>query len=142
MPYRNDLVGKVFGRWVILKDLGMHYLGRYRRHYWEAQCECGVTREIEQGVLLRGNSQSCGCLKRDLNKAKLSHDYTGERIGRRLVLEQTEPMDQKRSDGRPLGKMRMWKVQCDCGTEGIIQTKTLKDQKKTGYGSCGCWRKE
>jgi hypothetical protein len=50
---------QVFGRWTVL--------GRAEGHYrWLCRCECGVERTIFGSSLLKGDSQSCGCLQREL----------------------------------------------------------------------------
>lgn len=54
---RNDLTGKQFGRWTVLK----HHAGRK----WRCQCVCGVLKEVLDHNLHDGQSKSCGCLKMD-----------------------------------------------------------------------------
>jgi hypothetical protein len=145
MPAKICIIGRRFGRLKVIKE-GPGYVSpkgiKLRRSF--VQCDCGKEFLIVNGSLANGSSRSCGCLKRDTDRGRMLHDYTGERIGRLVVLEQTSPMPRRwTSDRHPLGKlMRMWKVRCDCGVERIIQTQTLRKQKSSGYGSCGCWRKE
>lgn len=141
MPsYIKNMKGKIFGRWTVLEDLGICD----GKHYFACKCKCGVMRAVQQGTLKSGNGRSCGCLKRDTDKGKLKHDYTGEKIGRLIVLKQTEPLPRRFfSDKNHLGTLtRMWLVKCDCGKEKIVQTQSLRRQKTTGFGSCGCWKTE
>ncbi len=145
MPAKICLIGKTFGRWKVLQNAPSRiWKGKTSLRFSLCQCECGVIREVKNGTLTTGNSKSCGCLKRDTDRNRMLHDYTGERIGRLIVLEQTEPMPRRwTTDRHPLGNlMRRWKVRCDCGVERIMQTQTLRKQRVSGYGSCGCWNLE
>lgn len=65
---KPDLLGKQFGRWLVLKDAGFRHseCGKYNYHYWWCRCECGNEKEVQQPALLQGSSRSCGCFKRDL----------------------------------------------------------------------------
>lgn len=53
-----DITGQKFGRWTVLsraKNQGT-------RTMWEAQCECGKTREVSAIHIRWGRSKSCGCI--------------------------------------------------------------------------------
>jgi len=73
------LVGNRFGRWVVTAG---PVAGRLKhRKYWSCHCDCGTEAIVEQVVLVDGRSQSCGCLKRELAKQRLTqHGGTGERL--------------------------------------------------------------
>ena len=134
MPKKLDLIGQKFGRWNIKKFIRMN---KNHQSTFLCECICGKEKFIVGASLKNGSSKSCGCLKQDMDKNKMLHDYTGERIGRLTIIEQTEPLITSWNK-----KMRKWKTKCDCGNEKIIQTQTLRKQKKSGIGSCGCWSKE
>lgn len=66
-----DITGSRFGRLV-----GIEYVtseqqpnGKYRR-IWKCRCDCGVLIDIRIDYLTSGDTQSCGCLLRDINAAK------------------------------------------------------------------------
>ena len=65
---KPNLLGKRFGRWLVLKDAGFKpsACGKYNHHYWLCRCDCGTEKEANQGGLLHGHSNSCGCYARDL----------------------------------------------------------------------------
>jgi hypothetical protein len=69
---RIDLTGKRFGRWIALAYVG----GKYSA--WSCICDCGA-RAIVRGTMLRaGQSRSCGCLHRELTKARFTkHGMSG-----------------------------------------------------------------
>lgn len=69
----TSLIGGVFGRLTPLRlsDDSLNHDGRVCVH---CQCECGNTADVHYADLLRGQTQSCGCLSVDNAKglAKLS----------------------------------------------------------------------
>jgi HNH endonuclease len=56
-----------FGRWVVLKQ------GPTRRNgaTWLCRCDCGATRYVIGKFLRSGHSRSCGCLARELTRARI-----------------------------------------------------------------------
>lgn len=65
MKKRYELTGQRFGRLVVL--------GKYdtpkRGQHWECVCDCGEIIVDVTSHLVRGNTQSCGCLGRERRKA-------------------------------------------------------------------------
>jgi hypothetical protein len=65
-----DLTGKRFGRWTVTA-----YAQRSR---WSCVCDCGARVIVDGGNLRSGGSRSCGCLARELSKARATtHGMTG-----------------------------------------------------------------
>jgi hypothetical protein len=62
MPKRIDLAGKRFGRWIVRAYAG----GRK----WSCVCDCGARGDALGWSLRKGHSKSCGCLYRELAKAR------------------------------------------------------------------------
>ena len=58
-----DLTGKQFGRLTVLEFAKKTKRGRYM---WRCLCSCGKEKLIVSSNLTRGNTQSCGCLHREL----------------------------------------------------------------------------
>lgn len=79
MEKELNLIGKKFGRWIVINFA-------YKRKgypYWQCKCECGTTRAILLYGLLNGRSKSCGCLKRDkLRKKHFIHGFVGTKFYR------------------------------------------------------------
>jgi len=63
--YGESLVGKRFGKLSILS--ASQFIGRVRLA--TCKCDCGKTSEHRVALLVRGNTKSCGCLKKEHNKA-------------------------------------------------------------------------
>lgn len=60
MPKKIDLIGKRFGRLVVLSEA----MGRqHNKICWECVCECGNTSTVLGESLRRGKTTSCGCFK-------------------------------------------------------------------------------
>jgi hypothetical protein len=62
-PRAKDLTGQVFGRLTVIKRSERKCKGR--RAIWVCLCECGNYTETRTDGLKSGNSQSCGCLRRE-----------------------------------------------------------------------------
>ena len=60
---KKDLLGKVFGRLSVLtKTDGRDNQGNI---LWNCLCSCGTEITVPSASLLRANTQSCGCLKKE-----------------------------------------------------------------------------
>jgi hypothetical protein len=65
----TGLIGKTFNRWVVIlrgKDYVYPKSGKNAIRY-ECKCACGVIKLVHKSHLLNGNSQSCGCLNREIS---------------------------------------------------------------------------
>ena len=75
MPKIRDLAGQRFGRLLALRHVG------FSSHHalWECQCDCGNKIVVlRTGLCARGNTRSCGCLRRENSrKLLLTHGKTG-----------------------------------------------------------------
>lgn len=109
----KDWTGKRFGKLVALE-----YTHIGKTSAWKCRCECGNELLVRTGNLVRGNSTSCGCNKRE--------DITGQKFGHLTALK----YDTNAKKGRS-----KWICCCDCGNTVSIQTAGLKNGHST---SCGC----
>jgi hypothetical protein len=57
----KDLTGKVFGRLTVVR----FHKRENNRSFWLCKCSCGQEVSVWQGNLMKGKTQSCGCLKRE-----------------------------------------------------------------------------
>lgn len=67
MMIRINLTGQVFGR---LTVLGVSSRNDGRNVFWHCLCSCGTRTEVPTGGLRGGNTQSCGCMARDLTRER------------------------------------------------------------------------
>jgi hypothetical protein len=72
-----DLTDEPFGRLIARECVG----SRNGRRLWRCDCKCGGSITIEAGFLRYGQTQSCGCLKRDTVIARnTTHGLTANNI--------------------------------------------------------------
>lgn len=57
MAKRLDVTGKRYGK---LPAEYMAGVDKHNRSVWFCRCDCGGTKEVEIGVLQRGDTRSCG----------------------------------------------------------------------------------
>lgn len=62
MSKKIDLTGQRFGRLVVIREYGRTKDGRVT---WLCRCDCGAEVVVSSNHLRSGNTQSCGCLKRE-----------------------------------------------------------------------------
>lgn len=63
----RDLTGQRFGRLLIIAR--MPNLSNTPQSIWHGRCDCGVEKfALASGALLKGRTQSCGCLRKELAK--------------------------------------------------------------------------
>ena len=125
-----DLVGKRFGRLVVLKR---DENKKSKSVYWICQCDCGNIKSIDGASLRRSNgTRSCGCLSKERSSETHLIDLTGKIFGRLTVL---------RRDMSKTGKNRSsyWLCQCKCGNIKSIDGSSLRRGITT---SCGCYMQE
>jgi len=56
----KEMVGKRFGRWIVLK-----YIEGTSPLRYSSRCDCGIERSILGSSLRNGSSKSCGCLQKE-----------------------------------------------------------------------------
>ena len=115
----KDLTGERFGRLTVLYRLDD---SGGRGVLWHCRCDCGAETDVLSGLLLRGDTTSCGCARRGRDVK----DITGQRFGRLTALRRLE-------NGR--GGRTFWHCRCDCGRETDVRLSSLLDGDTT---SCGC----
>src|SRR6266496_879465 len=67
MPPMRDLTGQRFTRLLVISRSGLDKSGGIT---WLCRCDCGQTKVIHSGWLVRGAVKSCGCLHRELAGTK------------------------------------------------------------------------
>lgn len=68
MALFQDLTGKVFNGWTILSFSHRKDLGKYHYQMFICKCICGNERVVESTSIKKGNSVSCGCLRKENSK--------------------------------------------------------------------------
>lgn len=129
MSKLKDLTGQRFGRLTVLSLNGKTEKGNA---IWKCLCDCGKEIDVVSYYLIRGSTQSCGCLQkesareRNVNKAA---ELTGKQFGRLTVIEKT---NEKTATNRAL-----WRCRCSCGNEILLTSGDLLSRNKQRCGT-GC----
>lgn len=126
-----DIKGKRFGRLVAVERVEAPEGASQQQAYWRCKCDCGKEKVVASAVLRRGNTRSCGCLKRMIDDQRAVEP--GTRCGRLVVVSEAKPPEGVKR------KERWWTCRCVCG--GYTTAKTY-DLKKGNKRSCGCLRLE
>jgi hypothetical protein len=131
----ENLKNKRFGRLLVLEKTDIKQADN--GYYWKCICDCGKEVLVPSHSLKSGNTQSCGCLRKD-NTIKAAgnrlKDITGQRFGKLVVIDKAARPEKGATNAQ------YWLCQCDCGNQKIISGKGLR--KKDGTKSCGCLVKE
>jgi len=123
MPSHKNITGQKFGRLTVIER---HHQDVRKAWHWLCKCDCGNEIICCTGSLTYGNTQSCGCLHREVS----IKDITGQRFGRLVVIEIA---------GRSKSQNVKWRCKCDCGNECIVNGSYLRGGHTQ---SCGCLKKE
>ena len=128
-----DLTGQRFGR---LAVISLDHKTK-KKSYWLCECDCGTQKVVASTDMKSGASASCGCLASEITSRRIKtmkgptglqfrvKDVTGQRFGRWTALSY---------EGRVDGRVK-WLCRCDCGTERLVESSSLRDG---GTLSCGC----
>lgn len=65
MAKPKDIQGQKFGRLTILEYMGYEHSS----HRWKVKCDCGTIFVTDQSSIIRGLTQSCGCLQKERARA-------------------------------------------------------------------------
>ena len=122
----KDRRGQVYGRLTVLEEAGR----KNRGLVWKCLCECGNIVDVTASSLHKGDTQSCGCLKRERAFAALSPNLTGLVFGRLTVIGE---------GGRTKHHRVLWECQCTCGNSVCVISSHLTSGKTK---SCGCYHRD
>jgi hypothetical protein len=127
---KEKLIGKIFGRWTVIK-----YADKQNKRVskWTCQCSCGTIRDVRVSALVHGDSQSCGCQRREnvceitsKNRSVWKHELTGKIFTYWTVLKRSFLSNKK---------SWYWSCQCKCGVIRDVDASNLVFGRSK---SCGC----
>lgn len=119
----SDLTNQQFGRLLVFeKDI--EESKKRGRSYWKCQCQCGNIKTVRGTSLICGDTQSCGCLAKEVSSQVHKIDYSGQKYNYITALYPTD----KKYDSSII-----WMCQCECGKQLEVPSHLIKITK-----SCGC----
>lgn len=101
--------------------------GGQHKTYWKCQCDCGNVVEVPYTSLVRGNSHSCGCLRRSLSTKPM----IGKTFGELYVEAQAETKHYECNRG----ELR-YVCRCSCGNTTIVSGTSLRSGHTKTCGHC------
>lgn len=123
-----SLVGRRFNRWLV-KEVGAPYIfpksGGMKTRY-NCVCDCGKEKLVREDTLLNGESQSCGCLAKELaSERKRTHGFSGHElynVWHDMIRRCSEPdrKDYKHYGGRGISVCEDW-LNPSSGLEKFIE---------------------
>lgn len=122
MPKKLNLLGQRYGRLTVIAEAP----SQKGSGAWLCECDCGNKKIVLTGALRSGNTQSCGCLHKEIVAKNFSKDITNQKFGNLTAIEPT----QDRKHGSVV-----WKCQCDCGNIHYTTAELLLNGRTK---SCGC----
>ena len=94
-----DLTGQKFGRLTVIERAEN---SKQRRAQWFCKCDCGNSIVVRSAELLRGNTHSCGCFKKQrISETHTTHGMKGTKIYRiwcGMIQRCTNPNNPKYKD--------------------------------------------
>lgn len=71
---KESIIGKKYGRLVVIKYAGDEYIGSDNNSRWVCKCDCGNSVIVGGNKLKSGHTKSCGCLNREVAKERMLHN--------------------------------------------------------------------
>ena len=130
----EDLTGKRIGRLTVQYRVEDYQQPNGNKiPVWHCVCDCGNEVDVRSPNLRYGDTNSCGCLKRELASQKYLIDLSGKKFGRLRVISRAADYISPTGNASPT-----WNCICDCGNTVIVHGANLRSGKST---SCGCYTK-
>ncbi len=124
------MTGQVFNRVTVLERYKELNTPGNNKTLWKCRCACGNEFITSRHNLITGDTQSCGCLKKERTHEATFKDLTNMRFGK-LIVKGLSNKQAKNWD-------RYWYCDCDCGTKNI---EIIGANLRQGITlSCGCLR--
>lgn len=121
-----DMTGQTFNRLKVLRRADCIRPGEAK---WLCHCSCGEFRFATGTQLRSGQSQSCGCLVREMTSKRCTLALTGQRFGRLIAMQRVPN----------IGRRVRWLCLCDCGEKTEVDAGQLRRGRTR---SCGCLARE
>ena len=114
------MIGMKFGRWTVVGETPQSNSGEKR---WQCRCDWGTERSVLERSLLYGGSVSCGCLRKENARRKVSLDLSGQTFGELTVIHKAEY--QRKNGGI------WWTCQSSCGNTYDVPGTLLVNGRRT-----------
>lgn len=140
----NNLENKRFGRWIVVKKTNERSSGSV---VWLCRCDCGSIKKIRSSCLTHGETLSCGCLRTELFKNRITKHGMSSTLAYRawwaMKSRCNNPKNRRYKDygGRNIKICERWKVfenfHKDMGDKPSVKSLDRIDNNK-GYEPSNC----
>jgi hypothetical protein len=117
-------INKKFGRLIPKKLLSKNECPK-NGYFLECLCDCGNLKITSVYSIDNKNTQSCGCLNKELSSNRKKTNLIGKKFGKLFVVEFY----------KIIKGSYLWKCECECGNVSFPTTRNLNKGNST---SCGC----
>lgn len=111
-----DLTGKRFGKLIVTK-----FAYSKNGPFWETLCDCGNYKIYRSSSLLKGDTNSCGCLRRN------DDELIGKKFGKLTIISFSHIKNNKNGSNRAV-----FNCECDFGHS----IKLVGSEVKAGHAQC------
>ena len=77
---KPDLVGLRFGRLQVISDAGCIRRKGHSYHYYQCRCDCGNEPLVMKSNLIKGYTNSCGCLRQEVGRILMKERRKWEKL--------------------------------------------------------------
>lgn len=82
MSYKKDIKGQRFGKLTVIE----YAYNKKHNSYWKCKCDCGNEKNIMLNNLTRGMTKSCGCIRKQASKERMTiHGLSNTRANRLIT---------------------------------------------------------
>lgn len=89
---RGELLGRRFGRLVVVAYAGDEYISKDNNSKWICRCDCGNTTIAGSGKLKTGHTKSCGCLVSEMARERMLNNNPMKTEEQRRRMSEHNPM--------------------------------------------------
>jgi len=120
----QSMIGRRFGRLLVIQKIGSS--SNQADCDYLCLCDCGSTHIASYDGLLGGNTNSCGCLRKEIMSQNRRLDLTNKKFNLLTAIECV---------GKNKYGNYLWKCICECGNTAVYQATQLVNGNAL---SCGC----
>ena len=125
---KHNIVGERFGRLIVVGEI--EPIKNTRQ--FMCKCDCGNEKVVRIPDLLLGRTRSCGCLRKEISKERMSEDLTGQIFNELTAIRQVDDFV-----GRGNYRRSKWLFRCSCGREVEALAVNVKHGKTKSCGHFG-----
>lgn len=118
----DNCIGKVFGKWAVLRQVKVEQKTKCVFKYFECRCECGFIKNVRASDLRTGKATQCKSCSYKMRTNNTVSPLIGQKFSKWTVLSY---------EGKKYNSANVLKCRCECGNERLlIQSKLVSGSTK------------